>query len=65
MPGLGAGIPMPQNASMALGIGDLASQQMKDDLEQRRKKMTEGLSAGPGAYGDRLLGQASKDLLGL
>lgn len=57
---------MPSNASSALlGLGDLAARQMKDDLEQRRQKMTKGLSAGPGDYGDRMIGNAAKSLLGL
>ncbi len=60
---------LPTTASHDLlgtvGLGDLLKDQLNADLEERRKTMTKQLSAGPGDYGQQMLGNAARDLLNL
>jgi len=51
-------------ASSALGLGDQLTQQLQDDVDERRKKLMQSSMAAPGAFGASAMSPASMALLG-
>ena len=63
LPGPLAAKNMP-SAAADLGLGDMLTQQLQDQEEERKKKIRQRLGQSPSAFGDNTLGPATMALFG-